>query len=231
MTELLVDPEIRSWVFLPIVLITFFVGIVRHYMSQITALEKKCDVKDVSQSHMISRGRILASNGLYLTKEAFEMRRHYFNNQNNGCFKVLSEKPRVQNPMMTDPGAVSDMLKVNLTNALPMLIIGGWINFMFSGFIATRVPFPLTLRFKPMLQRGIELMSLDPAWVSSASWYFLNVFGLSSIYRLVLGEDPYHEMNQFQPTAQPPEIKAEWEALEIYQHKWQLADAHKRLMD
>lgn len=52
-----------------------------------------------------------------------------------------------------------------------------------------KLPFPLTLGFKSMLQRGIETPDMDVRWVSSLSWYFLNFFGLNGLYRLLLGND------------------------------------------
>jgi len=168
------------------------------------------------------------------------MRKNFFNDEETGYFKVAQQRPAVvQNPM-TDPTMMTDMLKGNLLNVLPMIVIGGWINWTFSGFVTTKVPFPLTLRFKPMLQRGVELASLDAAWVSSASWYFLNVFGLRSIYTLVLGEENAADQSRIMqeqmagPAAGMPAdprqtFKAEWEALQLSPHNWALKNVEHEL--
>ncbi|XP_055931331.1 ER membrane protein complex subunit 3-like [Argiope bruennichi] len=241
MTELLLDPDIRVWVFLPIVIITFLFGIVRHYISILLTSTKKVELTQVQDSQAIIRSRLLRENGKYIPRQAFLMRKHYFNNEDIGYFKTQKRSPPAQNPM-TDPSVMTDMVKGNFTNVLPMIIIGGWINWTFSGFVTTKVPFPLTLRFKPMLQRGIELLSLDASWVSSASWYFLNVFGLRSIYALVLGENNAADQTRTMQDqmsapamAMPPDpkqaFKAEWEALEICDHQWILKNIEAELVD
>lgn len=49
---------------------------------------------------------------------------------------------------MTDPNVMSEMLKGNITNVLPMIIIGGWINWMFSGFITSKI---LTIQYSVLI--------------------------------------------------------------------------------
>jgi hypothetical protein len=55
-------------------------------------------------------------------------------------------------------------------------MVDGWlvgyecITSDFVHVIAAKIPFPLTQRFRSMLQRGIELGSLDVTYVSSQSW-------------------------------------------------------------
>jgi len=229
-SDLFIDPDIRLWVFLPIVIITFLVGVVRNYVTILLMSTKKVELQQIQDSQALIRARLLRENGKYLPKNSYLMRRHFFNNPDNGYLTVAKNRPSVQPNPMNDPGMMTDMLKGNLTNMLPTILIGGWINWTFSGFVCTRVPFPLTLRFKPMLQRGIELSSLNSSWVSSASWYFLNVFGLRGIYTLVLGEnnsadhtkgmqDQMSGAAMSMPADLKPAFKAEWETLEICEHQ------------
>uniref|UniRef100_A0A8C9IUI7 ER membrane protein complex subunit 3 n=1 Tax=Piliocolobus tephrosceles TaxID=591936 RepID=A0A8C9IUI7_9PRIM len=197
--ELLLDSNIRLWVVLPIVIITFFVGMIRHYVSILLQSDKKLTQEQVSDRKYLSglvwlvsvipalweaemrgsleprnlrptatyqvliRSRVLRENGKYIPKQSFLTRKYYFNNPEDGFFKKTKRKVVPPSPM-TDPTMLTDMMKGNVTNVLPMILIGGWINMTFSGFVTTKVPFPLTLRFKPMLQQGIELLTLDASW-------------------------------------------------------------------
>jgi hypothetical protein len=40
-----------------------------------------------------------------------------------------------------------------------------------------------------MLQSGVMTRDLDVRWVSSLSWYFLNLFGLQGVFGFILGSD------------------------------------------
>merc|ERR1719158_2521840 len=110
MTELLLDSQIRIWVFLPIVVITFLVGIVRHYVSVLLHTQKKVELQQVQDSQAMIRSRMLRENGKYLPKSSFLMRRHFFHNEETGFFKTQKRPPAQTNPM-TDPSMMTEMLK------------------------------------------------------------------------------------------------------------------------
>lgn len=95
-----------------------------------------CKVKTVF-SQLIMRARMLRENCKYIPRNGFLIRRHAFNKEDEGYLTQKRPSTNTQN-MMTDPTMMTDMLKSNLTNVLPMIIIGGWINWMFSGFITSK---------------------------------------------------------------------------------------------
>lgn len=95
----------------------------------------------------------------------------------------------MQAQMFSGPNTAMDMMKKNLAMIIPQLLTFVWVNFFFSGFVAATTPFALTQRFRSMLQNGIDLSFVDVSYVSSRSWYFVNLFGLRGLFSLVLGEE------------------------------------------
>ena len=93
-----------------------------------------------------------------------------------------------------------------------------------------------------MLQRGIPLQTLDTAYITSMSFYFLVMFGMRGLYSLVLGSGGVDDMammqaqmgmTQQQPGQQPDMGKlyaAEAENMQIVEHVWFLDAAEQRLL-
>ncbi|KIJ70206.1 hypothetical protein HYDPIDRAFT_79326 [Hydnomerulius pinastri MD-312] len=198
--SLYLDPQIRDWVLFPITLVMILVGVLRHYVVVLLqATPKKLSRAGIREQRALVRSQILRATSAnspipplyYKTisqhlSEAFKAGTYLKDGPPKG--DATSGAP---NPF-SDPAAMDGMMagmKTQMVMMVPQMVIMGWINFFFQGFVLIKLPFPLTLGFKSMLQRGIETPDMDVRWVSSLSWYFLNFFGLNGLYRLILGGD------------------------------------------
>lgn len=79
------------------------------------------------------RARLLRENGKYLTAQSFAMRRHYFNNDETGYFKTQKRPPVSPN----STAMLSDLVKGNFINVLPMVVIGGLLICILIFFVYT----------------------------------------------------------------------------------------------
>jgi len=240
MAELLLDPKIRFWVFLPIMAITFLVGVIKHYLFIFLSNDKTVEKQQIIDSQVLIRSRLLRENGRFLPKESFVMRKNYFVNEETGYFVKQRRQPAAPKMPMNDPKMMTEMVKGNFLNMIPMVVIGGWINWAYAGFLCTKVPFPLTFRFKPMLQKDVNLVVLDASWVSAASWYIINLFGLKSMYTLVLGENNTADQTKAMQDqmsgaalSMPDDLnkafKAESDNLCVTDHNWVLKSIEQKL--
>lgn len=100
---------------------------------------------------------------------------------------LLEDVPGPSNPM-SNPAGMIDMMKGNVVYMVPNIGLMTFVGWFFSGFVCLKVPFPMpSNHFKLMLQRGVDLSTLNISYVSSLSWYFLVTFGLNGVYSLILG--------------------------------------------
>ncbi|KAK4057667.1 hypothetical protein OIO90_001315 [Microbotryomycetes sp. JL221] len=200
--DLVLDPAIRDWVLLPLTAIMLLSGLIRHYVALLMHTPgKKQELKAIREQRALARGALLRNNASHLDPAAFNaFKTHLQLSYDNGTYlkepkksaDSKTDKPTPPPNPLADPKAMEgmmDMFKKQAVGFLPQTLLMYYISYFFNGFVLTRLPFPLTVRFKAMLQRGIDTPDMDASWVSSVSWYFLCLFGLTPVYRLLLGQD------------------------------------------
>ncbi|ETN44312.1 uncharacterized protein HMPREF1541_10492 [Cyphellophora europaea CBS 101466] len=247
------DPALFYWILIPITLVMILTGVLRHYVTVLLQTPPKPAATPSESRERLSllRGPQLRANCPALSQAAFETRKEYLiDNYKKGSFlKNPGNKEGPANPM-SDPAAMEGMMgmmKGNMAMMIPQTLIMSWINAFFAGFVILRLPFPLTIRFKSMLQSGVMTRDLDVRWVSSLSWYFLCLFGLQGVFIFILGnEGAAAQMQQMaggmpmgaqqgagplQPGQDPDKMfKAEAENLEVAEWWGVLDGAEDRLL-
>ncbi|EMR11676.1 hypothetical protein PNEG_00114 [Pneumocystis murina B123] len=260
--DLYLDKSLRNWVLFSIFIVMILTGIMKHYIS-ILLLEtpRKMTVKEIREIRALQRSEILRVNCNHIPFAAFYARKTFL-------IKAFSNGEYLENPELRGSQLMNPMInlknmdqmmrifKSNMANIIPQTIIMAWINFFFNGFILIKLPFPLTLRFKSMLQSGVATDDLDVSWVSSLSWYFLNFFGLKPIYDLILGDGNFasggettgiemaipgmiesnsnmSDLQSYIPSGTDPDklFSIEIENLELVMHKWILEDVEDRILE
>lgn len=179
MSLLYLDPFIFFFVLLPISFVMFCLGILRHYATQLISSPSKPTLEMLKNMHLMKRATRLRTNAHVLTNEAWNARRSYL-------LKMLVKQDG-KNNVENDPLAGLQQMKQQMLMIVPQMASMAWVSFFFSGFVLLKLPFGLTQRMKSMIQRGIVLKTLDASYVSSLSWYFLNMLGLSGIISLAIG--------------------------------------------
>ncbi|KAI1339543.1 integral membrane protein DUF106-domain-containing protein [Xylariaceae sp. FL0016] len=246
------DPQLFYWILFPITVVMVLTGILRHYATVLMATApKKLDQRNMKEQRSLMHGIATRNNFHVLTAPSFRARRDYLTNAyETGAF-LKNPEGRGQPPPnpMTDPGAMDGMMgmmKNNMAMMIPNTLIMSWINAFFSGFVIIKLPFPITIKFKSMLQAGVATKEMDPRWMSSISWYFLCIFGLQSVFNFLLGSDnaasqmaqqmggmgPQAAPQMFGPGQDPDkQFKTEAENLAVVEHYSVLDGVEDRLLE
>ncbi|GAA6007528.1 ER membrane complex subunit EMC3 [Rhodotorula paludigena] len=267
--DLSLSPEIRLQVLVPLCAIVLFSGLVRHWLARaFNKPPKPQPLLVVREQRGITRAQILRANSSHLPPAAFvALRSHLSEALQDGSY--LKKPPPAQGEAPPNPlenpqdmeqmmEGMSDMMKKQAVGFVPQMGTMWLVNRFFAGKLLARIPFPLPLRFKELLQRGIFLpdIKLDASWCSATSWYFLCMFGLGPVYSLLLGDNSANSMAAMSPMmggmaggalgpaggAAPPPMpgapgqdfvklfRAERENLDLVEYAWVCDGVEERLL-
>jgi len=266
--EFVIDHRIRDWVFIPICYVMFMMGLLKIFLSKMMQNKNKETTKSqktVDENRnkaVLMRAQKIAAGCALLSPRGFFMRKTNLLKKEGGALwereNDVAEDPmqamQKTNPMM-NPANMAGMLKNNLFMTIMTPLQFGFISYFFTGYIVGKVPFPLTQKFREMLQKGVECGAMDVKYVSALSLYFLTIFGFSPLHKMILTQDPENDIDPMNdpsmnpmamnpmmqqggggsPFGQPPTLKdnykKERENFEVIQYEFKIAKAEKKLMD
>merc|ERR1712217_98713 len=124
----------------------------------------------------------------YLGSLAFRSRKAYFVKKDVGV--LVKSPPKAKDPMEAlsaaqDPMMAMGMMKNQMFFMISQGLLAYWVSHLFDGFLVAKTPFPLTFQFKGMMQRGVNVQSLEPGYVSSLCWYMFVMMSSHSLIGLV----------------------------------------------
>lgn len=242
--DLLLDRDVRDWVLVPLTTSVVLMMVLRQYMTKYltgppAAADKNLD--GLKEKQLVARAQILRGGGSFIPEPAFRTRKLYFVAKETGKFHQKSQAPDPREAMVTNPDVMVNMMKQNLGGMVPQFAMGAFVNYFFSGFILGKVPFPLSSRFKLMLQRGIDLPSLDVTYFTSLSYYLLLLFGMRGVFSLFFREETiddaqmYQRQMQMQANPMATDVQklfdTERQALELYDHRFAFEGAEQGAVD
>jgi hypothetical protein len=188
MTQLALDSAIRDNALIPIFFVIVALAFIRTKLLAVLKDKPKVKIQDLKSNNVISRAKRLVQGMAILGTEAYNSRYSYFIAKDTGALDKY--KPKAKDPMdqmaaMQDPSQAMGMMKNQMVFIFSQGATGYWVSHLFSGFLVAKTPFPLTFRFKPMMQRGVDVSALDVSYISSLSWYFIVMICSSGLQQMI----------------------------------------------
>ena len=205
--ELALDDRLKYNVLLPISIVIIIIGMLKNFVMGLLGGDiKEQPRQKYTEWQTLQEMSAFVANGKFLLDEkSFEIRRLYY-------LKMLEEKRFFAVPEKNeedekkgsekevDPaqeqfansldefqknsGGLKQMAIGNALNFVPQTVITWWLNHFFTNYVIMRLPFPLTLKFKEVVQNGIPTRDLDTSYTTTISWYFILMYGLDAFYNV-----------------------------------------------
>jgi hypothetical protein len=162
------DPEIASWVLVPVLVSMFLIAVLQDNL-RVLLLSGGGSLapERVRRDHMLQRAqRLRAACSVLPDEDSWRRRRAFFTNVERGALsKPLREAAadgmifKLTMSMLESwgPGSGSAMLKQYALNFVPTILLGVFVNHFFSGFIVAKLPFSPPAAFRYILHSGLDL--------------------------------------------------------------------------